>query len=196
MNLKAVSVKTDTFHRIIPNGSYHTIIDRITSLNNPHLFVMSYYNLCVNNLILIPNFFFVPNVIIKRTPLGENARRAGWEGSNIDIRLIPSSAKIPIIRNSEVMPQPKVMAQFNYLKTLQTKSMSARGWMIDTMKCIDKIPNDVFQLSDIYQFENELRTKYPNNNFIKDKLRQQLQLLRDKGLIEFVSRGIYKKVRL
>ena len=32
------------------------------------------------------------------------------------------------------------------------------------------------------------------NNFIKDKIRQQLQLLRDKGIIEFVGRGNYKKV--
>ncbi|MBL7991777.1 MAG: restriction endonuclease, partial [Candidatus Kapabacteria bacterium] len=31
------------------------------------------------------------------------------------------------------------------------------------------------------------------NNFIKDKIRQQLQVLRDKGIIEFVSRGIYQK---
>ena len=33
-----------------------------------------------------------------------------------------------------------------------------------------------------------------NNNFIKDKISQQLQLLRDKGIIEFVGRGNYKKV--
>ena len=35
---------------------------------------------------------------------------------------------------------------------------------------------------------------YPNNNFIKDKIRQQLQILRDKGLIDFVGRGNYKKI--
>ena len=28
---------------------------------------------------------------------------------------------------------------------------------------------------------------------IKDKIRQQLQIIRDRGVIEFVSRGIYKK---
>jgi type II restriction enzyme len=47
----------------------------------------------------------------------------------------------------------------------------------------------------MYQFENKLKIKHPNNNFIKDKIRQQLQVLRDKGLIEFVGRGKYKKVR-
>ena len=45
----------------------------------------------------------------------------------------------------------------------------------------------------MYQFEQKLKTKYPNNQFIKDKIRQQLQVLRDKDLIEFVSRGTYRK---
>jgi type II restriction enzyme len=48
----------------------------------------------------------------------------------------------------------------------------------------------------MYAFENNLKAKYPNNNFIKDKIRQQLQLLRDKGLIEFIGRGKYKKTVL
>ena len=46
-----------------------------------------------------------------------------------------------------------------------------------------------------YELRNKLKVKYPNNNFIKDKIRQQLQVLRDKGIIEFVGRGNYKKVK-
>lgn len=61
--------------------------------------------------------------------------------------------------------------------------------------CIDSISKDTFNLKDIYDFEEILKIKYPNNNFIKDKIRQQLQILRDKGLIEFVARGRYKKVK-
>ena len=53
---------------------------------------------------------------------------------------------------------------------------------------------ETFTLDEIYKFEQKLKIKYPNNNFIKDKIRQQLQLLRDKGIIEFVGRGNYKKV--
>lgn len=34
---------------------------------------------------------------------------------------------------------------------------------------------------------------YPENHHIREKIRQQLQLLRDKGIIEFVGRGRYKK---
>ena len=46
----------------------------------------------------------------------------------------------------------------------------------------------------MYSFEGLLKKKFPNNNFIKDKIRQQLQVLRDKGLLEFKGNGIYRKI--
>lgn len=77
---------------------------------------------------------------------------------------------------------------------MKSKSIQSRGWILDIMNCIDKIKNETFSLNEIYEFENSLKIKYPDNNHIKDKIRQQLQLLRDKGLIEFNGRGIYKKL--
>ena len=77
---------------------------------------------------------------------------------------------------------------------LREKNAEARGWVLDIMLCIDLIKKEVFTLEDIYKFEDRLKLKYPNNNFIKDKIRQQLQVLRDKGIIDFLSRGNYKKV--
>ena len=44
----------------------------------------------------------------------------------------------------------------------------------------------------MYDFENELSLKHPNNHHVKDKIRQQLQVLRDKGYIDFVRPGLYK----
>ncbi len=60
------------------------------------------------------------------------------------------------------------------------------------MKCIDKIGKKEFTLEQMYSFEQILSQKYKNNNHIKDKIRQQLQFLRDKGYLEFVGRGIYR----
>lgn len=60
--------------------------------------------------------------------------------------------------------------------------------------CVEKIPTKDFTLNQMYAFENELKVKHPENNFIKDKIRQQLQYLRDKGFIEFVTPGHYKKI--
>jgi type II restriction enzyme len=39
-----------------------------------------------------------------------------------------------------------------------------------------------------------LSGKHPDNRNIKDKIRQQLQYLRDLGLIEFKERGVYRKL--
>ena len=58
----------------------------------------------------------------------------------------------------------------------------------DTLKLI--IPD--FKLADAYQAEPLLSHIYPNNHHIKDKIRQVLQCLRNKGLIAFDSRGNYR----
>lgn len=46
----------------------------------------------------------------------------------------------------------------------------------------------------MYEFENKLSIQFPQNNHIKDKIRQQLQILRDQNMIEFIGRGLYKKI--
>jgi len=90
--------------------------------------------------------------------------------------------------------QQIVKETFNKTLFLRSKSKVAKGWILDIMHCIDLIKKETFTLDDVYKFEAKLKLKYPNNNFIKDKIRQQLQVLRDKGIIEFVSRGKYKKI--
>jgi phosphatidylserine/phosphatidylglycerophosphate/cardiolipin synthase-like enzyme len=69
-----------------------------------------------------------------------------------------------------------------------------KGWKSDIFKYADSINNQIFSLSEIYQFESLLKEKYPNNTRITDKIRQQLQFLRNLGLIEFLGNGMYKKL--
>lgn len=69
---------------------------------------------------------------------------------------------------------------------------SLSGWKLEIFKCASSIKNQVFTLAEINQFENQLRTIYPQNKHIIDKIRQQLQYLRDLGLIEFLGNGRYK----
>ncbi|MDE1939805.1 MAG: hypothetical protein KGI68_12350, partial [Alphaproteobacteria bacterium] len=49
-----------------------------------------------------------------------------------------------------------------------------------------------FELDDVYGFEQRLSGIYPNNRHVKEKIRQQLQVLRDQGFLDFVSRGRYR----
>ncbi len=133
---------------------------------------------------------------MKRKPLSKNARRAGWIGCNIDIRKVPENSRIFFVRNSEIISKEKVQIKWERTNFLKTQKREKKGWILDIMSCIDAIQKDTFSLKDVYLFETILKEKYPNNNFIKDKIRQQLQFLRDIGIVEFKNRGIYKKVRL
>ncbi len=100
-----------------------------------------------------------------------------------------------MVKNSKIIDPIVVNHSFNKTLFLRQKSSDAKGWILDIMNCVDEIQTDDFNIEEVYKFEHKLRVKYPNNNFIKDKIRQQLQILRDKGIIEVVGRGQYKKIR-
>jgi type II restriction enzyme len=180
----------------IVDGAYSTMMQRIGSENNPNFFFLTYNksNWQVNNFIIIPKHFFIPEVVIKRKPLSVNARRSGWTGCNIDLKKIPSIGRIFLVQDSSILSKKEVLELWKKTFFLRTKSLAARGWTLDILNYVDRIQKKTFTLSDIYSFENELKAKYPKNNFIKDKIRQQLQILRDKGVIEFVGKGSYKLI--
>jgi type II restriction enzyme len=180
----------------IVDGAYSSMIERINSANNPNFFFLNYNkeNLLVNNFLIIPKHFFIPEIIEKRKPLSENAKRAGWIGCNINISKVPESGRIFLIKNSEIISQEKVQEKWSSTGFLKSKNLQTRGWILDIMNCIDKINKETFSLNEMYNFEDYLKNKYPENNHIKDKIRQQLQFLRDKGFIEFNGRGIYRKL--
>ena len=65
----------------------------------------------------------------------------------------------------------------------------SKRWVLDIMRCIDSLGKKEFNLNEIYAFEKDLRVLHPNNRHIKDKMRQQLQFLRDKGYLSFIDKG-------
>jgi type II restriction enzyme len=60
------------------------------------------------------------------------------------------------------------------------------------MNCVERLGHKEFSLDEVYIFVDMLSKKHPENKHIKDKIRQQLQILRDKGYLEFIERGKYK----
>lgn len=148
----------------------------------------------VVDLVLIPKYFFTPAIIEKRKPLKESAHRAGWVGCNILIKKVPEQAKIKIITNSTLSPIADIVKQVQKCDALSIKDISARGWLLDILNCVNALHTQEFSLSDIYGFEKELSLKHPDNNNVQAKIRQQLQFLRDKGFIMFLGNGKYKKL--
>lgn len=181
--------------RKIVDGEYHTAIERITSNSNPGLFVLSYSPaLQVVGLRLIPKFFFVTDVIESRKPLAPTARRAGWTGCNILYSEIPRQGRISIIEDSVEAPKQAVLESYRQSKALMTDDLTKREWLFDVLQCVNSVDRDEFTLSDIYRFEETLSQKHPLNHNLRAKIRQQLQLLRDKGYIVFLGNGRYRKI--
>ena len=65
---------------------------------------------------------------------------------------------------------------------------------MDILNCINHITHNEFTLSDVYEYIGILSEIHPQNNNIEAKIRQQLQLLRDRGVIEFLGKGRYRKI--
>lgn len=189
--------KNGSIQRKVNDGAYETMIQRITGNQNPDFLFMSYSKEgnCVRDLILVPKHFFVPDVIEARSPLPATARRAGWIGCNILIGKIPQQGRIDIIKNGILTPSAEVVMRVNKSNLLTVDNLSARGWLMDVLTCVNQIPSDIFSLSDIYRFVPMLSLKHPQNNNIEAKIRQQLQFLRDKGYIEFLGKGVYRKIQ-
>lgn len=179
----------------IVDGAYRTMMAKLQESSVPNFFLLNYdlQSLEVQNFLVIPKHFFVPSMIEKRRPLAKSAQRAGWIGCNILLQSIPNAGKVYFIRNCKEEPKANVLNIWQ--KTLFLKEetkITARGWLLDVMQCVERTGKRDFVLDDIYAFETDLKNSHPENNHIRDKIRQQLQVLRDKGYLTFEGNGMYK----
>ena len=191
------SKRTKSIGRIINDGAYSTMMQRIQAADNPNFFFLSYNkaDYSVRQLMLVPKHFFTPEMIIRRKPLPETAKRAGWIGCNINIGALPNSGKILLVDKGIVMPSETVHRQWQQNLFLRQQKNEGKGWLLAVMRCVEALPEQ-FTLAQMYAFENVLQQQFPANRHIKDKIRQQLQLLRNQGILEFSARGQYRKIPL
>jgi len=189
--------KANSIGSKVVDGAYKAMLERLASSSVPSLFLLKYslQDYSVLDFFTIPKHFFVSSLIEQRPPLSPDARRAGWVGCNILLDGIPNSGRIFYVRNKRIEPKNTVLGAWK--KTLflrDEKEDLSKGWILEVMRCIDALGKKEFNLDDIYAFEKELSATHPNNKHIKDKIRQQLQFLRDKGYLDFVGRGRYKLI--
>lgn len=186
--------KKGKFSQLINDGAYATMMERVQADNNPNFFFLTYSkSFEVDNFLVLPKQFIRPETIIKRPPLRPGTRRAGWVACQIDLSQVPSKGRVFLVKNGQVRSPELVAKEFQDTLFLREKSLATRGWLLEVLKCVDKIPDSEFDLSQVYAFEDDLKKIYPENQHIKDKIRQQLQVLRDKGVIAFLGNGRYRK---
>jgi type II restriction enzyme len=176
------------------DGAFGTMCDRVAATNNPNLLLLNYdlKSFGVTNLFVVPKHFFVREIIEKRKPLAATARRAGWVGCNILLNQIPASGKIFFVREGQLQPKDSVLSQWQRTLFLRDEGADVRGWLIEVMKCVELIGRREFQLDDVYAFESRLSELFPNNRNVRPKIRQKLQVLRDRGYLDFLGRGSYR----
>jgi type II restriction enzyme len=182
------------FGQKVVDGAFKAMTERLASRNNPNLLLLNYdlQQLSVTNVVLVPKQFFVPGIIEERKPLAATARRAGWVGCNILLHQIPAAGRIYFVRDGQPEPKEMVLERWRRTLFLRDAGLEARGWLVETMKCVEDIGRLEFELEDVYRYERRLSQLYPANQNVRPKIRQQLQFLRDAGYIEFMGRGRYR----
>lgn len=178
----------------IVDGAYQKMIQRITSSQNPNFLFLSYDNkYSISDLFLIPKHFMIPEIIEQRQPLSLTARRSGWVGCNILLSNLPQIGKIPYVLKSTTIEKEVIRNKWESAFKLRTQPSHSKGWIYEILRLIENLGSNSFTLHDIYSFEASLKYRFPENNNIRPKIRQQLQILRDMGYISFLGQARYLK---
>lgn len=175
------------------DSAYAPMIESIRTNKAPNLLLLHYdpVDYCAANLVVVPRFFLSTSCIEARNPLSSSARRAGWIGCNIVLKQLPPDGKIPIVWERRAVKASEVRAEFNRFRFMMEEKSELRGWTADVLKAVRTLKKKEFKLEEIYGFEEELKRLHPLNAHIRPKIRQQLQLLRDRGIIKFMGNGLY-----
>ena len=114
-----------------------------------------------------------------------------------------------------IVPPEEVRARYTRLKPIREIKTAQRGWTLDVLNIVRRLvnsegraprdpnfsgqsgtrvtrPSGEFTNADAYAFERELAELHPDNDHVKEKIRQQLQILRDAGLLIHLNRGEWK----
>jgi len=69
------------------------------------------------------------------------------------------------------------------------------GWTSLVLEAVFRQPGEVFSLDELLATSRPMASrKYPDNRHVRAKIRQQLQRLRDMGLVEFRGGGTYRRL--
>lgn len=175
----------------IVDAAYEAMTRAIREDRTPNLYALHYdrFSWQVRNLLLVPHFAFSLSAIEPRKALALSARRAGWIGCNIVLKNIPTDARIKLISDGVPAPVQLVRESFRRLKTLKELKVEERGWTLDVLRIVRSLGRREFTNADVYAFAAQLEKLHPHNRHVKDKIRQQLQVLRDRGFLAQVERG-------
>ena len=192
--------KKSQFGRTIANSAYDRKASAIETGRVPHYAFLQYSPALaqVTDLFVIPGHLFNLGMIRERKPLGPGAKRAGWVGSNILLGLLPVDTRVAVVSQGNLRDPEDARADWSRYTFLKRDVESRGGWGADILMCVQRLCKETgardFTLQQFNaRFLGELQLRYPKNHHVADKVRQQLQVLRDAEVLEFVTqRGDYR----
>ena len=191
--------KSGPFGRRVQNSAYEPKMRAIEEGKAPHYAFLQYSRETwrVTDLFVIPSHFFSPAIVEKRAPLGGNAQRSGWVGSNILLQALAPEARLQVVVDSAIRSPAEARVAWQRFAFLATDQRARGGWGADVLTSVLTLQRELgaaeFTLQGFYRrFEAELQQRYPNNRNVQAKIRQQLQVLRDGGVLDFVEQGRYR----
>jgi type II restriction enzyme len=178
----------------IVDAAYSQMKLAILEDRTPNLFVLHYDldSWAVRTVLLVPHFAFALSAVERRKPLAPTARRAGWVGCNILLEKIPVHARIPVVSEGIPHTPREVRGSYDRLRPLEKLQVEKRGWTLDVLQVVQSLGKLEFTLADVYAHAEALAKLHPHNAHVRDKIRQQLQVLRDLGLVKFLGDGSYR----
>jgi type II restriction enzyme len=190
--------KKHSFGVSVANSAYEPKIKAIRNGTIPNFIFLQYDSTAwiVRNLFVVPKHFISESIIKRRKPLQKSARRAGWVGSEILLGSLPLDARVSIVKDGHELPNTRVRDLWSQFLFLRKQPVDSRGWLADVLACVRELEKETFTLTDVYKFDNKLAKLHPQNKNIRPKIRQQLQILRDNDVVEFLGKGKYKIKKL
>lgn len=181
------------FGNRITDAAYGAMMRAIAEGNTPNLYALHYNRASwqVQNLILIPHFAFTASAVRPMNPTRPRGRSSDWVGCYIQLTNIPADARINLVSDGVPLPPHQVRESFRRIKPLEAFPLEERGWALDVLRIVRDLGKREFSNSDVYAFQQQLERLHPRNRHVRDKIRQQLQVLRDRGFIVQVSRGVW-----
>jgi type II restriction enzyme len=117
-------------------------------------------------------------------------------GSNVVLANLPPDARISVVAEGNVLSREAVREKYGRFEHLRRRDLGAATWLVDVLEHVRRLAprvGDTFTLPGFYESaEPSLSRLHPENRHVRDKMRQQLQVLRDRGVLAFEGRGVYR----
>jgi hypothetical protein len=133
-----------------------------------------------------------------RSGFGSSPRPQVWTADDLNELRKPietlraALSQVTTLREAAIEAPPRVQLQRRQLGRL-VESFS--GWLQLTLEGVSRIPSDTFTMNEVFASCAPLAaSRFPENRHVREKLRQQMQRLRDLGLVLFLGGGRYERL--